>query len=71
VNIFLSYLPGVILILFGILVALSPEILVVLISSFFIIVGVVMLLWARKFRQFFSKDGSMYRKSNVDIYIEK
>ncbi len=74
-NRFISYLPGVILILFGIAVALSPEILVILVSGFFIFIGALLIIWAKRIRSLFNftrnaNYHASHDKRNVDIYID-
>ena len=65
-----SYLPGIILILFGIAVALQPEILVVLVSAFFIMTGIGMIAWAKRLREFLKGSSKRPPSSGMDVYIE-
>ena len=43
------YIPGIIMVLFGILILLMPEILVALVASFFIFAGISAIGAARAF----------------------
>lgn len=61
----IAYMPGAFLLLFGILVLLVPEILVILISSFFLISGVGMLLWTHRLRKMASEE----KKKDYEIHI--
>ena len=44
-----TYLPGILMILFGVFIVAMPEILVALVASFFIIAGISALGVARAF----------------------
>jgi len=53
---FFYYIPGILSILFGLIILTHPEILVVMVSGFFFMMGIVAIGWASRLRRFFSKN---------------
>jgi hypothetical protein len=58
----LFYLPGILCILFGILIIMMPEILVALVATFFFMIGFSLIGVGRKF--------SISKSSGTTIFIK-
>ena len=69
------YMPGTVLILFGITILLFPFLLVALISSLFILAGIFTLFWAKKLEKLerdpFYEAALWYRQSQWPQRIQR